>query len=127
MRTLSTIIATAATAAALTAAAPAAFAAPNTGSGGSSDSGSGSSGSGGCGPRTSADRQYLRESHQDDKSCAKQDTVIQLAQAQCRYLDANGNTARNHITLAERSRGTVQYPYISLDAAIDAYCPRHSD
>ncbi|MGX1810361.1 DUF732 domain-containing protein [Nocardia sp. NPDC055321] len=120
MRTLPTLIAIGATAAALTAAAPTAFAAPDTGSG----SGSGSSGSG-CAARTSADRQFLRDAGQTKKSCTVQDSAIRLALSQCRWLDTNGNSARNHITLAESSRGAVQYPYTFLNAAIDAYCPQY--
>lgn len=125
-RTVSTLLATGATAAALTAAAPVAFAAPSTGSSGSSSGSSGSSsGSAGCSPRSAADRQFLRASHEDEKSCEVQDAAIGLAKAQCGWLDTYGNSAHNRIVLAEKSRGAVDYPYTFLHAAVKAYCPQH--
>jgi hypothetical protein len=92
----------------------------------SSGSSSGSSGSAGGSPgpaRSAADRQFLRESYFDDESYATQDAAIRLAHADCNYLDAYGNSASNRIYLAESSRKSVEYPYLFLGAAIDAYCP----
>ncbi|WP_405135731.1 DUF732 domain-containing protein [Nocardia sp. NBC_01388] len=116
-RTVSTLLAIGASAT-LTAAAPIAFAAPDTGSAG------GSSGSS-CGPRSTADRQFLHASYHDSKGCKVQDAAIGLAQSQCQWLDAYGNSAHNQIVLAEKSRSTLDYPYTFLSAAIDAYCPRY--
>jgi hypothetical protein len=94
----------------------------NSGSAGSS---SGSSGS--AGPQRSyADQLFLRLSYYDEKSWDVQNSAIGLAHAQCQWLDTYGSSAANHIKLAERSRGTVDYPYIFLDAAIDAYCPHNA-
>jgi hypothetical protein len=115
-RTLATLLA-AGTAATLTALAPAAVAAPPSGSAGGSSSG--------CGPRSSADYRFLRESYSDEESCDTQDDAIRLAHADCQWLDAYGNTAYNHIVLAEKNRAAVDYPYIFLDASIDAYCPHN--
>ncbi|MGV9725705.1 DUF732 domain-containing protein [Nocardia beijingensis] len=107
-----------------------AFAAPGSGSAsGSSGSASGSSGSAGgsSGPaRSAADRKFLRESYYAGADYDVQDAAIALAHSECNWLDAHGNSARNHITLAESSRDAVEYPYIFLDAAIDAYCPWNS-
>ncbi|MET7767452.1 DUF732 domain-containing protein [Nocardia sp. NPDC005366] len=116
-RTVSTLLALGATAV-LTAAAPVALAAPDSGSAGGSSSS-------GCGPRTNSDRRFLRESYQTDESCGVQDSAIELAQAECRWLDVYGNSIHNQIVLAEKTRGSVDYPYLFLDAAINAYCPRH--
>ncbi|CCF62558.1 DUF732 domain-containing protein [Nocardia cyriacigeorgica] len=89
-----------------------------------SGSASGSAGSGSAGPqRSAADRQFLRESYYDERSYDVQDAAIGLAHSQCGYLDTYGNSARNRIYLAESSRDAVEYPYIFLHAAIDAYCP----
>ncbi|QLY33498.1 DUF732 domain-containing protein [Nocardia huaxiensis] len=117
MRTTATLLALAATAA-LTATAPTALAAPNTGSSG------GSSGTS-CNPRSNADQLFLKKSNYDEKSCSVQDSAIRLAQSQCRWLDAHGNSAANHIKLAEDSRDTLKYPYTFLNAAILAYCPQY--
>ncbi|MEU4599911.1 DUF732 domain-containing protein [Nocardia sp. NPDC023988] len=125
MRTLpafSTLFAVGVVAVTLTAVAPSAAAAPSTGSAGSS-SGSASA----CAPRSDADRLFLRESYFDDEDCDVQDAGIQLAHSQCRWLDVNGNSAANRIELAESTRDTLEYPYIFLHAAIEAYCPRHKD
>lgn len=105
-------------AAALTVAAPTAAAAPATGSaGGSSEPG--------CGPRSAADQVFLHESYFDEESCDLQDAAIQLALADCHWLDVNGGTASNRIALAESHEDTVDYPYIFVHAAITAYCPQH--
>lgn len=116
-RTLTALLALGA-AAALGAGAPTASAAPASGSA------AGSSGSG-CGPRSGADQLFLRESYFDEESCSVQDAAIQLAQTDCRWLDAHGGSARNRLTLAENHRGTVDYPHTFVNAAIIAYCPRH--
>ncbi|NEW29392.1 DUF732 domain-containing protein [Nocardia cyriacigeorgica] len=109
------------TAALVTGGAQAATAAPI-----DSGSASGSAGSGSSGPqRSAADREFLRESYYDDESYNVQDAAIGLAHSQCGYLDAYGNSATNRIYLAESSRDAVEYPYIFLHAAIDAYCPWH--
>lgn len=82
------------------------------------------SASGSFGPaRSAADRQFLRQSYYDDESWSVQDAAIGLAHSQCRWLDAHGSSAANRIRLAESSRDTVEYPYLFLNAAIDAYCP----
>ncbi|NKY44283.1 DUF732 domain-containing protein [Nocardia cerradoensis] len=117
-RIISSLLAAGATAAVLTAAAPASSATPDTGSA------SGSSGSS-CGPRSSADRRFLRDYAEDDDTCSGQDASIRLAQAECNWLRAYGNSAHNQILIAEKSRGAVKYPYIFLDAAIEAYCPQY--
>ncbi|WP_068057207.1 DUF732 domain-containing protein [Nocardia xishanensis] len=117
MRTVSTLLAIGATAIALTAAAPNTMAAPDTGSASGSSSG--------CGPRSDADRLFLRESYHDEESCEVQEAAIWLALSECRWLDAHGNSAHNQIVLAEDTSDTLQYPYIFLDAAIAAYCPQH--
>ncbi len=118
VRSLSALLATGAALAALTAAAPTALAAPDTGSA------SGSSGSS-CSPRTSSDQLFLNSYAEDDENCDGQDASIQLAQSECNWLRAYGNSAHNQIVLAERSRGAVKYPYIFLDSAIEAYCPQY--
>ncbi|VFA96621.1 Protein of uncharacterised function (DUF732) [Nocardia cyriacigeorgica] len=88
------------------------------------DSGSASGSAGHAAPsRSAADLQFLRDSYHRESSYAVQDAAIRLAHSQCGYLDAYGNTARNHIYLAESSRNSVEYPYTFLDAAINAYCP----
>ncbi|OBA51930.1 hypothetical protein A5780_28360 [Nocardia sp. 852002-20019_SCH5090214] len=117
-RIVPALLAASATVAVLTAAAPATFAAPDTGS---------ASGSGGssCGPRSPADQRFLSDYAEDDDTCSGQDSAIQLAQAECNWLRAYGNSAHNQIVLAEKSRGAVKYPYIFLDAAITAYCPQY--
>ena len=103
----------------LTAGAPTVLAAvPDTGSA------SGSAGSS-CGPRSAADHQFLRDYAEDDETCSGEDASIQLAQAECDWLDAYGNSAHNQIVVAEKSRGAVQYPYLFLEAAIGAYCPAY--
>ncbi|GAB3204539.1 DUF732 domain-containing protein [Nocardia tengchongensis] len=122
MRTIPSLLAAGATAIALTAAAPAALAAPSTGSAGGSSNGSSSPG---CAPRSSADVRFLRASSEEDSSCSVQDSAIGLAHAQCQWLDAYGNSAHNHIVLAEKARSAVKYPYLFLDAAIRAYCPQY--
>ncbi|MFE3759484.1 DUF732 domain-containing protein [Nocardia tengchongensis] len=126
MRTLSTLLAAGATAVALSTSAPTALAAPSTGSSGSSSGSSNGSSDPGCGPRSNADLRFLRAARQTEFSCSVQDSAIGLAQSQCKWLDTYGNSAHNHIVLAERSRGAVKYPYTFLDAAISAYCPRHT-
>ncbi|MEV5650202.1 DUF732 domain-containing protein [Nocardia sp. NPDC052254] len=118
VRTLSTLLATGAAVTALTVATPMALAAPDTGST------SGSAGST-CGPRTPADQLFLNRYAEDDETCGGQDASIRLAQADCNWLRAYGNSAHNQIVLAERSRGAVKYPYIFLDSAIEAYCPQY--
>ncbi|MET8780099.1 DUF732 domain-containing protein [Nocardia sp. NPDC004654] len=117
MRTVSTLLALAATAVALTTAAPGAMAAPDTGSASGSSSG--------CGPRSYADQVFLRKSYFDEESCGVQDAAIELAQSECRWLDTYGNSAHNRIMLAESTGDTLDYPYIFLDAAITAYCPQY--
>ncbi|WP_280183921.1 DUF732 domain-containing protein [Nocardia cyriacigeorgica] len=88
------------------------------------DSGSSSGSAGAAAPsRSAADLQFLRDSYHRESSYAVQDAAIRLAHTQCGYLDAHGNTAGNHIYLAESSRDSVEYPYTFLDAAINAYCP----
>lgn len=100
-----------------------ALAAPGSGTAsGSSGSAGGSSGP----PRSAADRKFLRESYYAGADYDVQDAAIALAHSECNWLDAHGNSARNHIALAESSRDAVEYPYIFLDAAIDAYCPWNS-
>ncbi|MGF6882337.1 hypothetical protein ABIA39_001279 [Nocardia sp. GAS34] len=116
-RTFATLLAIG-TAATLTALAPAAVAAPPSGSAGGSSSS-------GCSLRSSADYLFLRESYFDEESCDTQDAAIRLAHADCQWLDAYGNTEHNHIVLAEKNRGAVDYPYSFLDASIDAYCPHN--
>lgn len=116
-RTLATLLAIGATAT-LTVLAPPALAAPPSGSAGGSSSS-------GCGTRSGADYRFLRESYFDEESCGAQDAAIRLALANCRWLDAYGNSVHNQIVLAEKLRATVDYPYTFLDASIDAYCPHH--
>ncbi|MGV9923395.1 DUF732 domain-containing protein [Nocardia rhamnosiphila] len=106
------------TAAALSVAAPTASAAPATGSAGGSSAP-------GCGPRSGADHLFLQESYFDEETCEVQDAAIQLALADCHWLDVNGGSARNRIALAESHEDTVDYPYIFVHAAITAYCPHH--
>ncbi|WP_036508767.1 DUF732 domain-containing protein [Nocardia aobensis] len=120
-RIVASLLAAGATAAVLTVAAPATFAAPDTGPSGSASGSAGSS----CGPRSGADNLFLSNYAEDDDTCSGQDSAIQLAQAECHWLDAYGNSAHNQIVLAEKSRGAVKYPYIFLDAAIEAYCPQY--
>ncbi|MEV0336120.1 DUF732 domain-containing protein [Nocardia sp. NPDC050717] len=119
MRTLPTLLVIGATALTLTAVAPSAAAAPNTGSAGGSSSG--------CGPRSDADRLFLRESYFDREDCDVQDAGIRLAQSECRWLDAHGNSAANRIELAESTEDTLEYPFTFLAAAIEAYCPQYQD
>ncbi|MCC3314749.1 DUF732 domain-containing protein [Nocardia africana] len=114
---VSSLLAAGAITAVLTVTAPATFAAPDTGSSGSAGSS--------CGPRSGADNLFLSNYAEDDDTCSGQDSAIQLAQAECHWLDAYGNSAHNQIVLAEKSRGAVKYPYIFLDAAIQAYCPQY--
>ncbi|MFD6390793.1 DUF732 domain-containing protein [Nocardia sp. NPDC060259] len=118
--TLSALLAIGAATLTLTAVAPSAVAAPNTGSAGGSSSS-------GCGPRSNADRLFLRESYFDREDCDTQDAGIRLAQAECRWLDAHGNSAANRIELAESTEDTLEYPFTFLDAAIQAYCPQYRD
>ncbi|MEV0686627.1 DUF732 domain-containing protein [Nocardia sp. NPDC050378] len=120
LRPLSTLLVVGSAALTLTAFAPTAVAAPDTGS----SSGSSSSG---CGPRSDADLLFLRESYFDDEECDVQDAGIRLAQSECRWLDAHGNSAANRIELAESTSDTLEYPYIFLHAAIEAYCPQYKD
>ncbi|MBF6439268.1 DUF732 domain-containing protein [Nocardia cyriacigeorgica] len=116
-RTLTAVVAIG-TAATLTFGAPAATAAPATGS-------SGGSSSSGCGPRSGADHLFLRESYFDEEPCDVQDAAIQLAHADCHWLDVHGGSVENQIALAESNRDAVDYPYTFVDAAIIAYCPHH--
>ncbi|MFE6923813.1 DUF732 domain-containing protein [Nocardia sp. NPDC057663] len=116
--TLSALLAIGAATLTLTAVAPSAVAAPNTGSAGGSSSS-------GCGPRSNADRLFLRESYHDREDCEVQDAAIQLALSECRWLDTHGGSAANQIELAESTRDTLEYPFTFLDAAIQAYCPQH--
>ncbi|MBF6455527.1 DUF732 domain-containing protein [Nocardia cyriacigeorgica] len=116
-RTLTAVVAFGA-AATLTFSAPAATAAPATGS----SSGSSSSG---CGPRSAADHLFLRDSYFDEEPCDVQDAAIQLAHADCHWLDVHGGSVENQIALAESNRDAVDYPYTFVDAAIIAYCPHH--
>ncbi|MFR9751096.1 DUF732 domain-containing protein [Nocardia sp. 004] len=116
-RTLATLLAIGTTAA-LTALAPSALAAPSTGSAGGSSSS-------GCGPRSSADYRFLRDSYYDEESCDIQDAAIRLGQAGCRWLDTYGNSVDNQIILAEDLGDALEYPYTFLDASIDAYCPHY--
>ncbi|MFD4443806.1 DUF732 domain-containing protein [Nocardia sp. NPDC058519] len=123
MRTLpsfSALLVIGAAAVTLTAIAPIAVAAPSTGSAGGSSSS-------GCGARSNADRLFLRESYFDREDCDVQDAGIGLAQSECRWLDAHGNSAANRIELAESTSDTLDYPYIFLHAAIQAYCPQYMD
>ncbi|MQY18082.1 DUF732 domain-containing protein [Nocardia macrotermitis] len=115
-RTFASLLAAAATAALLTTTASNAFAAPDTGS---------ASGSSGCGTRSSADQLFLNSYAEAYDTCDSQDAAIQLARAECNWLRAYGNSAHNQIVIAERSRPSVKYPYIFLDAAITAYCPQY--
>lgn len=73
-----------------------------------------------------SDREFLRASAFDDEPRPVQDGAIALAHAQCEYLDTAGNTGANRSYLAEEARPLVEYPYLFLDAAIRAYCPRHT-
>lgn len=116
-RTLGALLVLGATAA-LGAASPTAAAAPASGSAGGSSAA-------GCGPRTDADMIFLSRSHFDEESCSVQDAAIRLARTDCRWLDAHGGSAHNRIALAEDHRGTVEYPYTFVAAAVDAYCPQH--
>lgn len=76
-------------------------------------------------PRTAADRQFLRDSHYDGESRPVQDAAIELALAQCDYLGTVGDSVEDHIYLAESAATTVEYPYLFLEAAVEAYCPQH--
>ncbi|WP_198036917.1 DUF732 domain-containing protein [Nocardia sp. BMG51109] len=73
--------------------------------------------------RSAVDRQFLKQSHLEDADHIRQDAGIQLAHADCAWLDAKGNSAANQIALAENLRSSVDYPYTFLNAAVDAYCP----
>ncbi|MBB5915052.1 hypothetical protein BJY24_003919 [Nocardia transvalensis] len=73
--------------------------------------------------RNPVDRQFLRQSHLDDADPVRQDAGIQLAHAECGWLEANGNSGSNQVMLAESLRGSVDYPYTFLAAAVDSYCP----
>ncbi|WP_328387711.1 DUF732 domain-containing protein [Nocardia sp. NBC_00416] len=73
-----------------------------------------------------ADREFLRASAFDDETRQLQDAAIALAHAQCDYLDSSGNTAAHRTYLAEEARPFVEYPYLFLEAAVRAYCPRHT-
>lgn len=87
------------------------------------DSGS-AGGSSNPGPqRSAADQKFLHDAYLTNESYDYQDAAIGLAHADCQYLDDQGNTASNRIYLAENSKDAVEYPYIFLHAAIDAYCP----
>lgn len=57
--------------------------------------------------------------------CDLQDAAIQLALADCHWLDVYGGSASNQIALAESHEDTVDYPYTFVAAAITAYCPQH--
>ena len=73
--------------------------------------------------RNAADLLFLRRTDYDDADYPTQDAAIELAQAECKYLDTHGNTARNRMRLAEQTRPAVKYPYLFLEAAVDAVCP----
>ncbi|MBF6171801.1 DUF732 domain-containing protein [Nocardia blacklockiae] len=75
--------------------------------------------------RSPIDKQFLEQSHLDDADHVRQDAAIQLAHAECGWLDANGNSAANQVKLAENLRGSVEYPYTFLAATLDSYCPWH--
>lgn len=75
--------------------------------------------------RSPVDTQFLDKSHLKDADHVRQDAAIQLAHAECGWLDANGNSAANQVRLAENLRGSVEYPYTFLAATIDTYCPWH--
>ncbi|WP_280508087.1 DUF732 domain-containing protein [Nocardia flavorosea] len=116
-RTLTAVLAIAA-AATLSVTTPTASAAPATGSAGGSSAP-------GCAPRSDADHVFLYESHFDEEPCDVQDAAIQLARADCDWLDVYGGSASNRIALAESHEDAVDYPYIFVHAAITAYCPHH--
>ncbi|MEU7628478.1 DUF732 domain-containing protein [Nocardia sp. NPDC049220] len=73
--------------------------------------------------RSSADRQFLRESYYEDASYSMQNAVIELARTECDYLNKHGNTAGNRIYLADETNKFVDYPFLFLGAAVEAYCP----
>ncbi|MFC8046360.1 DUF732 domain-containing protein [Nocardia sp. NPDC057353] len=75
--------------------------------------------------RSAADRQFLRDSHYDEETSAVQDAAIRLAHTQCDYLTAVGNSPDEHIYLAESARATVEFPYLFVFAAVEAYCPEN--
>ncbi|MET7769725.1 hypothetical protein [Nocardia sp. NPDC005366] len=90
----------------------------------STSSNSGSVANGSSGPaRNAADLLFLRRTDYDDADYPTQDAAIELARAECKYLDTHGNTARNRMRLAEQTRPAVKYPYLFLEAAVDAVCP----
>lgn len=97
-----------------------AYAAPHSGPAGNT-SGSTNSGS----ARNPADLQFLEQIDYGDADFATQDAVLDLARAECAFLDTHGNTAANRTRLAESTRKAVRYPYLFLDAAVKAICPWH--
>lgn len=72
------------------------------------------------------DREFLRASAFDDETRPVQDAAIALAHAQCTFLDKAGNSSAHRTYLAEEARPFVEYPYLFLKSAIEAYCPRHA-
>lgn len=80
----------------------------------------------GCAPRSEADLDFLYESYFHDDPCDVQDAAIQLALADCHWLDVHGGSVENQIALAESNRDVLDYPYLFMDAAITAYCPHHA-
>ncbi|MFC8531043.1 DUF732 domain-containing protein [Nocardia sp. NPDC057227] len=76
-------------------------------------------------PHSAADRQFLRDSHYDEETAAVQDAAITLARTQCDYLTAVGNSPDEHIYLAESAGETIEFPYLFVYAAVEAYCPEN--
>ncbi|WP_054815085.1 DUF732 domain-containing protein [Nocardia arizonensis] len=74
-------------------------------------------------PRNPADLQFLEQIDYDDRDYATQDAAIELARAECAFLDSHGNTPYNRTRLAEITRRAVRYPYLFLEAAVRAICP----
>ncbi|MBH0775747.1 DUF732 domain-containing protein [Nocardia bovistercoris] len=116
-----TILATAITAGVLIACGiQSAHAAPHSGPAGNT-AGSANSGS----ARNPADLQFLEQIDFGAADYATQDAVLDLARAECAFLDTHGNTPANRTRLAESTRKAVRYPYLFLDAAVKTICPWH--
>ncbi len=78
-----------------------------------------------CAARTPTDYLFLRGAYLDTLSCDAQDNGIQLALADCQWLDENGSTPDTRAQLADRNATSVKYPFTFLTAAINAYCPQY--
>ncbi|RMI31898.1 DUF732 domain-containing protein [Nocardia stercoris] len=75
--------------------------------------------------RTPTDYLFLRGAYLDTAACDAQDGGIQMALADCQWLDDNGNTPDTRAELAHQNSATVQYPFTFITAAINAYCPQY--